>query len=142
MGTAGTQPCKSTSPDCQWQGDRERDRERDHSSLEPTQPSTPTLQPQAGLFLLGRCILAVTAHSWTGFGWSCWGWLELDWKGVGLCVAWGKGAQGTAGVMESMSPTAFSSSQTKGSLGTQALDPTAVTQHAEGHFISSSSFFS
>lgn len=57
-------------------------------------------------------------------------------------MAWGKGAEGTAGVMESMSHTAFSSSQTKHSLGTQALDSTAVTQHAKGHFISSSSFFS
>lgn len=61
---------------------------------------------------------------------------------MGLWVAWGKGAEGTAGVMESMSCTAFSSSQTKHSLGTQALDSTAVTQHAKGHFISSSSFFS
>lgn len=74
----------------QWHGDGERD----HSSLEPSQPRTPTLQPQAGPFLLGRCILAVTARSWAGFGWSCWGWLELAWKGVGLWVAWEKGAQG------------------------------------------------
>lgn len=57
-------------------------------------------------------------------------------------MAWGKGAQGTSGVMESMSPMAFSSSWTKGSLDTQVLDPTAVTQHSKGHFISSSSFFS
>lgn len=41
-----------------------------------------------------------------------------------------------------MSPMAFSSSWTKGSLDTQVLDPTAVTQHSKGHFISSSSFFS
>lgn len=34
--------------------------------------------------------------------------------------------------MESKSPTAFNSSWTRGSLGTQALDPIAVTQHAEG----------
>lgn len=82
-------------------------------------------QPPAGLGLGGHA----------GNGWS--------WPGrVGLWVAWGKGAQGTAGVMESLSPTAFSSSQTEGSLGTQALDPTAVTQLAEGHFISSSSLFS
>lgn len=113
-----------------------------HSSLEPTQPRIPTLQPQAGPFLLRRYILAVTAHNWAGFGWSCWGWLELAWKGMGLWVAWGKGAQGAAGGMQSLSPPDFSSSQTKCSLGTQALDPTAVTQHTKGHFISSSSFFS
>lgn len=44
--------------------------------------------------------------------------------------------------MESERLSAFSGSQLKASLGTQALDPTAVTQLAEGHFISFSTFFS
>lgn len=44
--------------------------------------------------------------------------------------------------MEPESPTAFGGSRTKGSFSTQALDPVAVTQHVEGHFISSSAFFS
>lgn len=96
-----------------------------NSSPEATQPRAPTLRPRAGPLVLGRRTPAVTARSRAGFGWSRWGWPELAWKGV----------------MEPESPTAFGSSQTKGSLGTQALDPIAVTQHAEGHFISFSAFF-
>lgn len=56
--------------------------------VHPAQDSHPTTQ--AGPFFLGRCILAVTARSWVGFGWSCWGWLELAWKG-GLVGGLGKG---------------------------------------------------
>lgn len=32
------------------------------------------------------------------------GWLEPDWKGVDLWVAWGKGAGGQQGAMEPESP--------------------------------------
>ena len=63
-------------------------------------------------------------------------------EGGGLAGGMGKGAGGQQGVMEPKSPTAFGSSWTKGSLGTQALDPIAVTQHAEGHFTSFSAFSS
>lgn len=62
-------------------------------------------------------------------------------KGVALWVAWGKGAWGQPGVMEPKPSVAFGSPRTKGSLGTQALDPVTVTQRAEGHFTPFSAFF-
>lgn len=113
-----------------------------NSSPEPTQARAPTLRPGAGPSFLGRCTPAVTAHRRPGFGCSRCGWLELAWKVVDWWVAWGRSTGGQQGATEPESPLDFGSSQTKGSLGTQALDPTAVTQHAEGHFISFSAFFS
>lgn len=119
-------------------GRREGQRE---GPTEPTQPRPPTLQPREGPFLLRRCTPAVTAHSQAGLEWSCWdGWSRT---GRGWTCGWpGERVLGDSREQWSPSPPpALGSSRTKGSLGTQALDPITVTQHAKGHFISFSAFF-
>lgn len=92
-----------------------------------------------GPFLLGR-----GSHS-LQLGWI---WVVvLGMAGAGLeggrlVGGLGKGCPGDMRSDGVHVPMASSSSWTKGSLGTQVLDPTTVTQHSKGHFISSSSFFS